>query len=279
MGLRRRSKDVTTTDWAAQNGYATPPGTTVDTTKPTPAGTARRKGLADGLLDRAVTIPSERIHAHVDSLRRRNPEASPAQIIGMLEKEYLLLIQGAGGAVGAAAAAPGVGTGVAFTLTASDVATFFAASSAFALGVASVHGIDVQDTERRRALLLSTVLGEQGGEIVGDAAGVSSVHFARTLLTRMPSGTVKKVNSTLTKRLIRMQAAKQGGLLFGRLLPFGIGAAVGIAGARALGKPVIEGARLAFGEPPARFPQVVEVVETGGTPRVIEAPGPERLRR
>lgn len=279
MGLRRRSKDVTTTDWAAQNGYATPPGNAVDTTKPEQPSTVRRKSVADGLLDRAVTIPSERIHAHVASLRRRNPEASPAQIIGMLEKEYLLIIQGAGGAVGAAAAAPGVGTGVAFTLTASDVATFFAASSAFALGVASVHGIDVQDTDRRRALLLATVLGEQGGEIVGDAAGISGVHFARTLLTRMPSGTVKKVNSTLTKRLVRHQAAKQGGLLFGRLLPFGIGAAVGIAGARALGKPVIEGARLAFGEPPARFPQVVEVVETGGTPRVIEAQGPGRLGR
>jgi hypothetical protein len=279
MGLRRRSKDVTTTDWAAENGYPTPPGSTVDTTTTPQPKPARRESVADALLDRAVTIPSERIHAHVDALRRRNPEASPARIITMLEKEYLLVIQGAGGAVGAAAAAPGVGTGVAFTLTAGDVATFFGASAAFSLAVASVHGIDVQDSDRRRALLLATILGESGGKVVGDAAEISGVHFARTLLTRMPSGTVRKVNSTLTKRLVRSQAAKQSGFMFGRLLPFGIGAVVGIAGARALGKPVIEGARLAFGEPPARFPQVVEVVETGGVPRVIEAHGPGRLGR
>jgi hypothetical protein len=272
MGLRRRSKDVTTTGWAAEHGYATPPGTDVTGAAPAPAGGVQRQTFVEGLLDRAVTMPSARVHAHVHQLRRKNPHASPAQIIAMLEREYLLIIQGAGGAVGAAAAAPGVGTGVAFTLTASDVATFFGASAAFSLAVASVHGIEVEDAARRRALLLATILGETGGKVVGDAAEISTVHFARTLLTRMPTGTIKKVNSTLTKRLIRRQAAKQGGLAFGRLAPFGIGALIGIAGARALGKPVVEGARLAFGPPPERFPQIIEVLETGGAPRLVPAP-------
>ncbi|MGO2740536.1 MAG: hypothetical protein ACTIAP_06020, partial [Cellulosimicrobium funkei] len=73
--------------------------------------------LLDAALDKAVTIPSHVIRAHVDSVRRRNPEASPAQIVRILEREYLLVIQTAGGAVGAAAAFPAVGTGVGIALT------------------------------------------------------------------------------------------------------------------------------------------------------------------
>ena len=75
-------------------------------------------------------------------------------------------MQSTGGAVGATAAAPAVGTGVALALTASDIATFFGASAAFALAVASVHGIEVEDADRRRALLLTTILGDAGAKIV-----------------------------------------------------------------------------------------------------------------
>ena len=98
-------------------------------------------GIVEAALAKAVTIPSSTIHAHVSSLRRRHPDASPEELVRLLEKEYLLVVQSTGGAVGATAAAPAVGTGVALALTASDIATFFGASAAFALAVASVHGI------------------------------------------------------------------------------------------------------------------------------------------
>jgi hypothetical protein len=230
--------------------------------------TGRRSTLLESAIDKAVTIPGARIHAHVDDLRRRNPSATPDQLVTILERDYLRVIQGAGAAVGAAAAAPAVGTGFALALTVSDVATFFAASAAFSLAVASVHGIDVQDVPRRRALVLATILGESGAKAVGDAAEISSVHFARTLLTHMPTTTIAKVNTTLTKRLIRRQALRQSALGVGRLAPFGVGAVIGVAGARALGKTVIEGARLAFGPAPQRFPEVIEVVAPGVPPRI-----------
>ncbi|MGV8978467.1 MAG: hypothetical protein ACOH17_10510 [Cellulomonas sp.] len=231
--------------------------------------TGPRTGILEAALGKAVTVPGAKIHEHVDQLRRRNPGATPAQLVTLLEREYLRVIQGAGAAVGAAAAAPAVGTSVALALTVSDVATFFGASAAFSLAVASVHGIDVQDVPRRRALVLATILGESGAKAVGDAAEISSVHFARTLLLRMPTTTIAKVNSTLTKRLIRRQVLRQSALSVGRLAPFGIGAVIGVAGARTLGKTVIEGARLAFGPAPDRFPQVIEVAAPGTPPRTI----------
>lgn len=212
-------------------------------------------------LDKAVTFPSEVIRSHVDKVRRKNPEATPAEIIALLEREYLAVSATAGGAVGAAAAFPAVGTGVAVTLTASNVATYFAASAAFSLAVAEVHGIEVDDVVRRRALLLTTILGEDGAKAVGELGLFSSGKWATQILTKLPLGTVKAVNSKLTRRLVRTQSATQGALAFGRIMPFGIGAVVGATGARALSRTVIRNARKAFGEPPATFPRVIEVVE------------------
>ncbi len=218
--------------------------------------------IIDAALDKAVSVPSATIRAHVDKLRARNPYASPQQIITLLEREYLLAVSASGGAVGAAAAAPAVGTGVAMTLTASEVATFFAASAAFALAVAEVHGIEVEDVARRRTLVLATVLGDQGASIVGTEAGLTSMGgaWAKQVLTKMPSTTVRRVNGALARRMLKRQAAKHGALAFGRLVPFGVGAAIGVAGARSLGRTVIEGERRAFGPPPASFPATIEIV-------------------
>ena len=225
--------------------------------------------FVDAALDKAVTIPSATIHAHVEKVRRRNPGADPQQIVRLLEKEYLNVVAATGGAVGAAAAIPSVGTGTATALTVGDVATFFGASAAFALAVASVHGIDVQDSERRKALLLATLLGESGAKAVEDTAGITTTRVARTLLTRMPLGTVRRVNAQLTKRMVKRQVAKQGGVALGRLAPFGIGLLIGVAGGRALGKTVVEGARTAFGPAPERFPQVIVAAPTA--PSVLPA--------
>ncbi|SDF72337.1 hypothetical protein SAMN04487781_2391 [Cellulosimicrobium cellulans] len=241
--------------------------------------------LLDAALDKAVTIPSHVIRAHVDSVRRRNPEASPAQIVRILEREYLLVIQAAGGAVGAAASFPAVGTGVGIALTSSDVATFFASSAAFALAVADVHGIAVDDVGRRRALLLATVLGEKGARDVERATQGSGLAWGKVLLTSMPAGTLVKVNKALGNRFLRTQLAKQSGLALGRLVPFGVGAVVGVAGARALGHGVIAQSRRAFGPPPSVFGRLLEVVESpvqDAPPRLVPVPedaGPRRRRR
>lgn len=209
--------------------------------------------IVEEAMARAVALPSSAVHQHVASLRRRNPEASPEQLVRLLEKEFLVVVASAGGAVGAAAAAPAVGTGVAIVLTASDVATFFSASAAYVLAVASVHGIEVEDVERRRALLLTAILGESGAKALTDVTGVGATNVARLLLTRMPVATVKKVNTTLTRRMLRKQLTKQTGLFFGRLLPYGIGVVVGASGGRALGREVIAGTRQAFGPAPLAF--------------------------
>lgn len=217
------------------------------------AASARRTPLLDDAIDQAVTIPASTIRAHVDSLRRRNPEASPQRIIALLTRRYSLFMQGTGGAVGTAAVMPGVGTGVSLALSTADIAAFFTASSAYALAVAEVYGIEVTDVERRRALLLAAVLGDSGARAVQEVSGKPVAAWGTVLLTAMPTSTIRQVNHVLTGRYVKRMVVKQSSLALGRILPFGIGAAVGVLGGRALSRTVIKQTVKAFGPAPTTF--------------------------
>jgi len=242
-------------------GIPVPTDVTTDVATPSGSEVARATPVLDAILERAVAIPAPAIRRHVESLRRRNPEAGPAQLVRILEKEYATVLGAAGGAVGVAAAVPAVGTGTGLVLSSSDVATFFASSAAFALAVAEVHGIEVVDTERRRALLLASVLGAKGAATVEKAAAGSGLAWGQTLLTAMPASTLTQVNRALANKFLRTQLAKHLGLTLGRVVPFGIGAVVGFAGGRALARTVVGQSRTAFGEAPADWPVVLRVVE------------------
>jgi hypothetical protein len=50
--------------------------------------------------------------------------------------------------------------------------------------------------------------------------------------------------------------------MLGKMLPVGIGAAVGGAGNRLVGKKIVRNARGAFGVPPARWPSTLRVLPT-----------------
>jgi hypothetical protein len=215
----------------------------------------------DQLLDSAITAPSALVRTQVDRLRARHPNASPEQIIGMLERRYLLAVTSTGGAVGAAAAFPSVGTGTALALTTSQVGTFLAASAGLALAVADVHAVEIDDVARRRTLVLASLLGEHGSVIVEEEVGVGTLFWARSLLTKLPLTTVRTVNRTLARRMTRYAATRGSAVFIGRLAPFGIGAVIGWTGARAMGTTMISGVRRAFGPPPQTFTRPLAIGE------------------
>ncbi len=205
------------------------------------------------ILDRAVAIPSAKIHRKVDDVRRAAPDADPAEVIGLLEQRFRRRAARAGGLIGLLAAMPGVGTGTAFLLTGAQVTSFLRDATTHVMAVADVHGVPLDDVERRRDLLLTSLLGEEGATAVQTQLGVGSLYWGRTLMTRLPLGTVKAVSRSVRARTVRKGAEVTGRNLVGRLLPFGIGAVIGYTGGRAMGRDVVEGAREAFGPPPASF--------------------------
>lgn len=198
-------------------------------------------------LDAAIALPARRIQESIARMRRERPDADTAELVEMAASRFRTEAALTSGAVGASAALPVVGTGTATALTVGQTAVFLGSAVTYVLTVAELQGLHVADAERRRALVLSALLGEEGSRAVQGELGLSTLFWAAQLLTQMPIPTVRSVNVELTRRLTRRVAARGGALALGRLIPFGIGAFIGYTGGRALASQVIEGAQAALG--------------------------------
>ena len=198
-------------------------------------------------LDAAIALPARRIQESIARMRRERPDADTAELVEMAASRFRTEAALTSGAVGASAALPAISTGAAAALTVGQSAAFIASAVTYVLTVAEIQGVHVVDTERRRALVLSALLGKEGSEAVQGQLGLSSMFWAAQVLMQMPLPSVKSINAHLIKRVAKRSAAKGGALALGRLLPFGIGAAIGWSGGRALANQVIEGAQAALG--------------------------------
>lgn len=211
------------------------------------------------VLDNGSRLQAPAVAKYVNRVRKAHPDESPAQIVERMETMFLNAVTGSGGAVGAAAAIPGVGTIASLAAVGGESAFFLEASALLTLAVAEVHGISPADHQQRRALVLAVALGESGMEIVQKATGVTAKNWSTAITSRVPGGTLRGMNSSLVRKWITKYAAKRSALVLGKLVPAGIGAAIGGAGNRAIGKGVIKNARAAFGPPPRQFPLVIDM--------------------
>src|SRR6476646_1892367 len=123
------------------------------------------------IIERSTRVQAPAVKAYVARLRRSNPEATPAEIVTKLEKQYLAAVMASGAAVGSAAAVPGIGTLAALSAVAGETVVFLEATALFVLAVAEVHGIPAEHRERRRALVLSVLVGEDSKHAIADMLG------------------------------------------------------------------------------------------------------------
>ncbi len=208
------------------------------------------------IIERGARVQGPAVRAYVERLRDGNPEATPAEIVTKLEKHYLAAVMASGAAVGSAAAFPGIGTLVALSAVAGETVVFLEATSVFVLAVAEVHGIPAEHRERRRALVLAVLVGEDSKHAIADLIGPGRTKGAWLSdgAATLPLPAVSQLNSRLLRFFVKRYALKRGAIAFGKLLPVGIGAVVGGVGNRLMGKQIIENARMAFGSPPPRWP-------------------------
>lgn len=221
--------------------------------------------LLQRALEKAIALAQSPVAGYVDRLRRARPLASPAEIITVLEKQYLATVTGTGAAVGGAAVAPGIGTVAALALTGGETALFLETTALFALAVAEVHGIRVEEVERRRTLVLAVALGDSGAMLVEKMAGRGGQQWGALLPEAIPMSSITAINKTLGRWFFTRFGRKQGVLALGRIAPFGIGVAIGAVGNRAVGRVVVDTSRRVFGPPPARFPASSTVTIIEGT--------------
>ncbi|MET9328905.1 hypothetical protein [Tsukamurella sp. NPDC003166] len=235
-------------------------------------------GALGSVIDRAARLQGPAVAKYVASVRADHPDESPAQIIERLEKRYMLAVTGSGAAVGAAAAVPGVGTVAALGAVGAETVVFMEASALYALAVAEVYGIPIDDRELRKALVLTAVLGDAGLGALRATVGAKNA----TLLNLKKNPAIPglgNLNKQLMKMFTRRFMAKKAPFVLGKLLPAGIGLVVGAGGNRVLGKGVIKNAREAFGPVPTAWPaphlRVVEGAATNVPGTALPAPGTE----
>lgn len=239
----------------------------------TPRGGELPHGLVRGI-DRVLAVQRPIVVAHIRAIRRKYPDATPEQLVRILELRYLTAVTTGGAAVGATAVIPAIGTGVTLALSGVETAGFLEATALFAQSVAEVHGIAVEDPERARALVMTLMLGREGSELVRNLAGqftggtfTRSMYWGEMVTSAVPAALMGPLLDRMKTAFIRQFAVRGGASVVGKALPFGVGAAVGGIGNNILGKRVLHNARLGFGAAPATLPFELEPLERGATLR------------
>ncbi|MGA9488808.1 MAG: hypothetical protein WBV80_00965 [Mycobacterium sp.] len=216
------------------------------------------------IIERSSRIQGPAAAAYVERLRRADPSADPAAIAKKLEKRFLAAVTASGAAVGSTAVLPGLGTIAALSAAAGETAVFLEATAFYALATASVYGVSAENRERRRALVLSVLVGDDSKHAMAEllGSGRTSGAWLSEGVASLPMASLSQLNSRLLKRAVRRYTLRRGALLFGKVLPVGIGAVIGAVGNRLAGKKIARNARNAFGKPPARWPGTLHLLPT-----------------
>jgi hypothetical protein len=230
-----------------------------------PAAGGRPKASARALaqvIERSTRIQSPAAEAYVARLRRTHPGASPTEVVAKLEKRYLAALTASGAAVGSAATFPGVGTLTAVSAGAGETVFFVEATALFVLAKAVVYNIPADHRERRGALVLSVLVGDDSKRAIGELIGPGRTNggWLAEGMASVPLPTLSRLNTRLLRYFVRKYTVRKGALMFGKMLPVGIGAVVGGAGNRMVGKKIVGNARGAFGRPPARWPGTLRLL-------------------
>jgi hypothetical protein len=223
--------------------------------------------------DRLLTTQRPAVLAHVRSIRRRNPDATPAQVIRIIEKRYLAAVTMGGVGVGASAVIPGVGTGIGLALSGVETAGFLEASALFAQSITEIHGIAVTDPDRARTIVMGMMLGTSGADLVRNLAaqatgeGVSRTAFWGNVIGRnVPQAFMGQIADRMKRAFLQRFVQTSATSTVGRIMPFGVGAVIGGTGSHLLGRKVVNSSRDAFGPAPESFPLNLEAaVRDAGT--------------
>jgi hypothetical protein len=220
---------------------------------PVPASSGRGQPIL-GLLDKAIGLQTPLVLRNIARARQRNPEATPAEVVRTLERMYVSTLAGTGAAVGGAAAAPAVGTGIGLALSAGETFSSLELSALFVLSVAEVHGVPLDEIERRRTLVMGILLGQSGSTTIGKVAERTGQHWGSQLVGKVPAATLLKINKVLGRNFITRYGTRQGIIVLGRVVPFGIGAVIGGGANATVAALAVRAARRAFGPAPQAWP-------------------------
>jgi hypothetical protein len=218
----------------------------------------RPKPAMNKVLDTVLRVQRPVVLKFVQKERSEHPDETPQQLAERLEKIYLRSVTVGGGAVGATAVVPGVGTIASLGLSSFAVVGYLEATALYAQAIAELHGVHTEDPERTRTMVMALMLGEDGKQVMNQilASGTKGKGLVSSwgLMMGRDDSKTFDVGRTIRNMFVKRFIARQTGAVFGRALPFGVGAIVGGGANLAMAKQVIAATHEAFGPLPASFP-------------------------
>lgn len=267
---------------------------------------------ADQEIDKAVRGRRGVARKYVKWVRRRNPKATPAQVITILERHYVTAISTAGAAItvgtiaaeigiamipvvgpaaaGGKAIAKEAAKSVALSgakiasqravslLPAGDEQLQFEITAVFALALAEIHGMDLDQNQAHAlvyglsndrvsqiqiATMAKDLARSSNSEVVSIGHKIASgsndwAHWANTLADSLPGGAaqtlVRGVQTGVLEDVRGTLGSKQQ-----KAVEYGVGAVVGGVTRFAFGRQVVNASRTAFAEAPNAFPEHLAV--------------------
>lgn len=185
----------------------------------------------------------------VSRLRRVHPDKSPKELVGIVDKSYMGLVTGSGASAGLASVVPN--GPVQGPVAVVDLAAFLEASVMYVLTVSEIYGVDIEDFERRRFLVMTALLGNSGTTTVTQALGKKTVpYWSHKIINAILMKAINQANKVLGPRFITKYGAKQGVLVLGKQLPLALGAVVGAGGNATFGYFVTRSTKRLLGTAP-----------------------------
>jgi hypothetical protein len=216
-------------------------------------------------LDKALESQQPVAIGNVARLRRVHPDKSPAELIAYMDKWYVGSVSATGASAGTAAVVPNGWVQAPAALL--DLLTFLEVSVLYALSVAEIHRLDLEDTERRRLLVTSILVGNSAATAALEPLiGRTAPYWGKRIVQAIPMTAINKANRVLGPRFITKWGTKQGVLVLGKQVPFMIGAAIGGGGNGLFGWFVVRSARKILGPPPASWEYALEAESTALAP-------------
>ena len=112
--------------------------------------------ISQGFMDavnKVVSVQSSVIIGYVDKLKKRNKNASTAELQKLIDKHYLNIVSGTGAAAGASSAIPGIGLISGAAAIGAESLVFLEASAWYILASSHLRGDDIREKEHRRTLV------------------------------------------------------------------------------------------------------------------------------
>ena len=229
---------------------------------------------------KAIAVQRPAATAYIKEIRRKKPNATPAEVMKTIESQYVATTTAASAAIGASATIPGVGIPIAIGLGVGDLIFFYETTALFALCMAELRGIPIEDADRAKAIVLGALLGEKkknqvtsmvlsalpaGATVAGAraVAGGASPKWGELIAEQLPDSALVPVTMVLAREAIAKGAVMGTVKISSKAIPV-IGAAAGAATSFYFGSSVVKSCRAGFSDPAEVWPEWLELTDADG---------------